>query len=63
MLNAQRRIKAPTALGQSVARDRLRGQVAVGERCLEFLRFRGARLVGQRDLYPFAVLSRELYMD
>ena len=30
MLNAQRRIKAPPALGQSVERRRLRGQVSVG---------------------------------
>ena len=30
------------------------------ERSLQFFRFRGPRCVGQRDLYPFAILSREL---
>jgi hypothetical protein len=36
----------------------------LGGRCLEFFRFpRGARFVGQRDLYPFAVLLRELHVD
>ena len=35
----------------------------LGERCLEFFRFpRGARFVGQRDLYPIAVFS-EVHVD
>jgi hypothetical protein len=32
----------------------------LGERSLQFFRFRGPRCVGQRDLYPFAILFREL---
>ena len=64
MLNAQRRIKAPPALGQSVERSSPPWSgVCWGERCLEFFRFpRGARCVGQRDLYPIAVFS-EVHVD
>ena len=32
----------------------------LGERSLQFFRFLGLRCVGQRDLYPFAILFREL---
>jgi len=32
----------------------------LGERSLQFYRFRGPRCVGRRDLYPFAILFREL---
>ena len=35
----------------------------LGERSLQFFRFRGPRCVGQRDLYPFAILFRELPVD
>ena len=34
-----------------------------GERSLQFFRFRGPRCVGQRDLYPFAILFRELPVE
>ena len=33
------------------------------ERSLQFFRFRGPRCVGQRNLYPFAILFRELPVD
>jgi hypothetical protein len=32
----------------------------LGERSLQFFRFRGPRCVGQSELYPFAILFREL---
>jgi hypothetical protein len=32
----------------------------LGERSLQFFRFRGPGCVGQRDLYPFGILFREL---
>jgi hypothetical protein len=35
----------------------------LGERSLQFFRFRGPRCVGQRDLYPFAILFRELPVE
>jgi hypothetical protein len=35
----------------------------LGERSLQFFRFRGPRCVGQRDLYPFAIFFRELPVD
>jgi hypothetical protein len=35
----------------------------LGGRSLEFFRFRAPRRVGQRDLYPFAILFRELPAD
>ena len=35
----------------------------LGERSLQFFRFRGPRCVGQRNLYPFAILFRELPVD
>jgi hypothetical protein len=35
----------------------------LGERSLQFFRFRGPRCVGQRDLFPFAILYRELPVD
>jgi len=35
----------------------------LGERSLQFFRFRRPRCVGQRDLYPFAILFRELPVE
>ncbi len=35
----------------------------LGERSLQFFRFRGPRCVGQRDLYPFGILFRELPVE
>ena len=35
-------------------------QLDVYERSLQFSRFRGPGCVGQRDLYPFGILFREL---
>jgi hypothetical protein len=35
----------------------------LGERSLQFFRFRGSRCVGQRDLYLFAILFRELPVE
>jgi hypothetical protein len=35
----------------------------LGERSLQFFRFRGPRCVGQRDLYPFAIFFRELPVE
>ena len=35
----------------------------LGERCLEFFRFRGLSSVGQTDLYPFAILLRALPVE
>jgi hypothetical protein len=36
------------------------GKCPLGERSLQFFRFRGSGCVGLRDLYPFAILFREL---
>jgi len=38
-------------------------QLDVYERSLQFFRFRGPRCVGQRDLYSFATLFRELPVE
>jgi hypothetical protein len=50
-------------LGQSVEDGRFHVKCLLGERSLQFFRFRGPRCVGQRDLYPFAILFRELPVE
>jgi hypothetical protein len=35
----------------------------LGERSLQFFRFRGPRCVRQKDLYPFGILFRELPVE
>jgi hypothetical protein len=51
-------------LDQSAEDGRFRGQVCLlGERSLQFFRFRDPGCMGQRDLYPFAILFRELRVN
>jgi hypothetical protein len=50
-------------IDSEVFRSRTKYRATLGERSLQFFRFRGPRCVGQRDLYPFAILFRELPVE